>query len=76
MRLLNWNQRMARHLGPLEIRRFIAGRVWVGFGCGILARACCSRSAHSPAIPLVAVGLLFALMASKEFARKDPVPSQ
>jgi hypothetical protein len=67
---LKWNQRKVQNLSPLEIWLFIAGRVFVGLGLGILAMAYFPRFAFPAAIPFVIVGLIFMVVAFKGFTRK------
>jgi hypothetical protein len=70
MGLLKWNRRKVQNLSPLEIWLFIAGRVFVGLGVGILAMAYYPRFAFPAAVPFVVLGFVFMVAAFKGFVRK------
>jgi hypothetical protein len=71
MRFLNWNQRKVQNLTPWEIWGFIAGRVFMSFGLGVLAMQYFPQVAGSLGIPTLVLGLVLLVFAAKGFRRKE-----
>jgi hypothetical protein len=71
MRTLDWNQRKVRNLTPWEIWGFVAGRVLMSFGLGILAMQYFPQVTARLAAPTLIIGIALLLFAAKGFARKD-----
>jgi hypothetical protein len=65
MRILDWNRRKVQNLSAWEIWFFIAGRVLVGVGIGILAMKYVPDIAGPVAIPGLLVGLVLLFVAAK-----------
>jgi len=66
--MLAWNQQKTRQLTPVEIWLFIAGRVFVAFGLGLLA------ARHLPwcadfGWPSVALGAALLILAARGLLR-------
>jgi hypothetical protein len=72
MGLLNWNHKKVQNLTPLEIWMFIAGRVFVGFGAGVLAMRYYPQIAAGAGIPVFVLGILLLALAGKGLVRKPP----
>lgn len=68
--VLAWNQRQVQKLGPGEIWLFIIGRGLVALGLGILAAFYFPDLSRRVALPLIVVGLLCLLLASRGFFRR------
>jgi hypothetical protein len=71
MRFLNWNQRKVHNLTPWEIWGFIAGRVFMSFGLGVLAMQYFPQIAGSLGIPTLIIGFVLLIFAAKGLAPKD-----
>ena len=71
MRFLNWNHRKVQNLTPWEIWGFIAGRVFVSFGFGVLVMQYFPQVAGSLGIPTLVLGVLLLVFAAKGFTRKE-----
>jgi hypothetical protein len=71
MRFLNWNHRKVQNLTPWEIWGFIAGRVLMSFGLGVLAMQYFPQSAASLGVPTLIIGIVLLIYAAKGFARKE-----
>jgi hypothetical protein len=72
MRFLNWNGRKVQNLTPWEIWAFIAGRVLMSFGLGVLAVRYIPQVADALAIPTLVAGIICLVFAAKGLARKSP----
>jgi hypothetical protein len=72
MEILKSNQRRVQNLTPWEIWAFIAGRVLVAFGLGVLAAEYFPVRASQLALPVIIVGVVLLLFASKGLFRKQP----
>jgi hypothetical protein len=72
MRLLNWNHKKVQNLTSWEIWGFIAGRVFMSFGLGVLAMQYCPRFVSWSGIPTFVIGVMLLVIASKGLARKSP----
>ncbi len=71
MRFLNWNHRKVQNLTPWEIWGFIAGRVFMSFGLGVLAVQYYPLIAVPLGIPTLVLGIACLLFAAKGFTRKE-----
>jgi len=71
MRFLNWNRRKVQNLTAWEIWGFIAGRVFMSFGLGVLAMQYYPQMAGPLGIPTLIIGIVLLVFAAKGFARKD-----
>ncbi len=71
MRFLDWNQRKVRNLSPWEIWGFIAGRVLMSFGLGVLAMKHYPETVDRVGVPTLVVGLILLAFAAKGLARKE-----
>ena len=71
MRFLDWNQRKMRNLTPWEIWGFIAGRVLMSFGLGVLAMKYYPEAVDRVGVPTLVVGLILLAFAAKGLARKE-----
>jgi hypothetical protein len=72
MRLLDWIRQKVSKLNSIELWLFIACRVFVAFGLGILAMTYFPRLANPAAIPCIVLGFIMLAIAFKGFVRKDP----
>lgn len=73
MRFLNWNHRKVQNLTPWEIWGFMAGRVFMSFGLGVLAMQYCPQLVGSLGIPTLIVGVILLVFAAKGLRRKSDV---
>ena len=71
MRFLNWNHRKVQNLTPWEIWGFVAGRVFMSFGLGVLAMQYYPQIAGSLGIPTLIIGIALLIFAAKGLTRKD-----
>ncbi|HSI15247.1 MAG TPA: hypothetical protein VK961_24575 [Chthoniobacter sp.] len=71
MRFLNWNHQRVQNLTPLEIWGFIAGRVLMSFGLGVLAVQYYPQIAGLLGIPTLVIGILLLAFAAKGLRRKE-----
>ena len=71
MRFLNWNRRKVQNLTPWEIWGFIAGRVFMSFGLGVLAMQYYPELTKSFGIPALVLGIVLLIFAAKGFSRKE-----
>ena len=71
MRFLNWNHRKVQNLTPWEIWGFIAGRVLVSFGFGIMLTQRYAQLADSLLLPILIVGFILLIFAAKGLRRKE-----
>jgi hypothetical protein len=71
MRFLNWNHRKVQNLTPWEIWGFIAGRVFMSFGLGVLAMEYYPQIAASLGIPTIIIGFILLIFSAKGLVRKD-----
>jgi hypothetical protein len=71
MRFLNWNHRKVQNLTPWEIWAFIAGRVLMSFGFGVLAVRYIPRVADPLGILTLVTGIICLVFAAKGLARKN-----
>ncbi len=69
MKLLNWNHKKVQNLTPWEIWMFIAGRVLMSFGLGVLAMQFFPEPASWLAIPTIVLGLVLLIFAAKGLFR-------
>lgn len=76
MRLLDWNRRKVQNLTAWEIWFFIAGRVLVGFGLGILAMKYLPDFATPIGIPAAVFGVILLIVAAKGLRRKHSANSE
>ena len=76
MRFVNWNRRKVRKLTAWEIWGFIAGRVFMSFGLGVLAMQYYPQIAGSFGIPTLIIGIVLLIFAAKGLARKDDAKDQ
>jgi hypothetical protein len=74
MRFLNWNHKKVQNLTPYEIWMFIAGRVFMSFGLGVLAMQYYPQVTSRAGIPTLVLGALLLAIAAKGFARKSEPP--
>lgn len=72
MRFLNWNRRKVQNLTPWEIWAFIAGRVLMSFGLGVLAVRYYPQVADPLAVPTLVAGIICLVFAAKGLARHNP----
>jgi hypothetical protein len=70
--MLESNKSRVQNLTGLEIWFFIIGRVFVGFGIGILAMAYFPSFALMLAWPVILAGIAIMLIASRGLFRKKP----
>jgi hypothetical protein len=70
MSLLKWNQKKVQNLTPLEIWLFILGRVFIGFGVGVVAMQYWPDKVAWSGLPALVIGLAFFVFAAKGLARK------
>lgn len=71
MRALDENRRRVQNLTPWEIWGFIAGRVFMSFGLGVLAMQYFPDVAASIAVPSLVLGFICLVFAAKGLRRKD-----
>ena len=76
MRFLNWNHRKVQNLTPWEIWGFIAGRVFMSFGLGVLAMQYFPQVSGSLGIPCLVLGMVLLVFAAKGFTRKGGAKEQ
>jgi hypothetical protein len=76
MRFLNWNHRKVQNLTPWEIWGFIAGRVFMSFGLGVLAMQYLPQVSGLLGIPALVLGLVLLLFAAKGLTRKEGTKEQ
>lgn len=69
--VLAWNQRQVQKLSPGEIWLFIIGRALVALGLGIVAALYYPGVSRAAALPLIVVGLLCLVLASRGFFRRQ-----
>ena len=72
MRFLNWNHKKVQNLTSWEIWMFIAGRVFMSFGIGVLAMQYFPQTVGWSGIPTLLLGILLLVIAAKGLARKSP----
>jgi hypothetical protein len=71
--VLAWNQRQVRKLAPFEIWLFIVGRILAGLGAGMALAFYLPDFSRAAALPLIALGVLCLLAASRGlFRRTEP----
>ena len=70
--MLEANRNRVRNLSGIEIWLFIVGRVLAGFGLGILAMVYFPRIFVNLGAPIVIIGIITFLFASKGLVRKQP----
>jgi hypothetical protein len=70
MRFLNWNHRKVQNLTPWEIWGFIAVRVFMSFGFGVLAMQYYSQIASVLGIPTLIIGIAHLIFAAKGLTRQ------
>jgi hypothetical protein len=70
MRFLDWNRRKVHNLTAWEIWFFIAGRVLMSFGLGVLVMKYIPELGSPLGIPTLVIGILLLIVASKGFLRK------
>ena len=68
--MLAWNQQQVRNLTPGEIWLFILGRVLLALGLGILAATYFPEASRVAVLPLIVVGLLCLVLASRGLFRR------
>ena len=71
MRFLDWNRRKVQKLTAWEIWGFVAGRVLMSFGLGVLAMRYYPEFASPWGIPTLVLGIILLVFAAKGFARKE-----
>jgi hypothetical protein len=69
MRFLKWNHRKVQNLTPWEIWSFIAGRVLMSFGLGVLAMRYFPQTVSRFGIPTLIIGFILLIFAGKGLAR-------
>lgn len=67
---LDWNRRKVQNLTAREIWFFIAGRVFMSFGLGVLVMKYVPELDSPLAIPTLIIGALLLFVAAKGFLRK------
>jgi hypothetical protein len=72
MRFLNWNHKKVQNLTPWEIWMFIAGRVFMSFGIGVLAMRFYPQSVSWSGFSTFILGIVLLGMATKGLLRKSP----
>lgn len=72
MKFLNWNRRKVQNLTAWEIWMFVAGRVFMSFGIGVVAMRYYPESIAPFGFPTLAIGLLLLAFASKGMVRPSP----
>jgi len=70
MRFLNWNHQKVQNLTPWEIWMFIAGRVFMSFGIGVLAMIYFPDIAEWLAVPSIFIGLILLIFAARGLFRR------
>jgi hypothetical protein len=70
MKFLNWNHKKVQNLTPWEIWMFIAGRVFMSFGLGVLAMQFFPVVAGWLAVPTIVFGFILLILAAKGLFRK------
>lgn len=70
MRFLNWNHKKVQNLSPWEIWMFIAGRVYMSYGIGVLAMRYYPQAVYRSGCPALVLGLVLLIVAAKGFLRK------
>ena len=68
--MLKWNHDRVKNLSPTEIWLFIIGRVFAGFGLGILAVIYFPTIFSSLGIPALIIGLGLMVFAGKGLRKK------
>ena len=71
MRFLDWNRQKVQNLTAWEIWGFVAGRVFMSFGIGVLAMQYYPQVAGSLGIPTFVIGIIFLVFAAKGLRRKE-----
>lgn len=71
MRFPNWNHRKVQNLTPWEIWAFIAGRVFMSFGLGVLAMQYYPQISGSLGFPTLIIGFVLLIFAAKGLRRKE-----
>ncbi len=69
--MLEQNRSRVQNLSGLEIWLFIIGRVLVGFGLGILAVIYLPGTFSKLGLPIVIIGLVILIIASRGLLRKQ-----
>jgi hypothetical protein len=72
MSVLKWNHKKVQNLTPLEIWMFVAGRVFVSFGIGILAMRYYPDLTAWSGFPSLIVGIVLLIFAAKGLMRRSP----
>jgi hypothetical protein len=72
MRFLNWNQKKVQNLTPWEIWMFVAGRVFMSFGIGVLAMKYYPQMVSWSGIPTLVFGIILLAFAARGLTRKSP----
>jgi peptidoglycan/LPS O-acetylase OafA/YrhL len=72
MRFLNWNHKKVQNLTPWEIWAFIAGRVFMSFGIGVLAMQYCPQMVSWSGVPTLVLGFVLLVVAARGLFRKSP----
>lgn len=68
--MLEQNRNRVQNLSSLEIWLFIIGRVLIGFGLGILAVMYLPETFAKLGLPIVIIGLIILIAASRGLLRK------
>jgi hypothetical protein len=71
MQFLSWNHRKVQNLTPWEIWGFIAARVFISFGLGVLAMQYFPQIASSFGIPTFTIGIVLLSIAARGLVRKE-----
>jgi hypothetical protein len=71
MRFLNWNRRKVQNLTAWEIWGFIAGRVFMSFGLGILAMQYYPQIVASLSVPSLIAGIALLGFAARGLTQKN-----
>jgi peptidoglycan/LPS O-acetylase OafA/YrhL len=73
MRFLNWNHKKVQNLTPWEIWFFIAGRVFMSFGIGVLAMQYYPQMVSWSGVPTLVLGIVLLVVAARGLLRKSPI---
>ena len=71
MRFLQWNHRKVQNLTSWEIWAFIAGRVFMSFGLGVLAMRYYPQISGSLGIPALVIGIVLLIFAANGLRRRQ-----
>jgi len=69
--MLSWNKEKVKNLTGAEIWLFIAGRVFIAFGIGILCARYYPQVAESLVFPTLVIGIVLLAIAAKGLFRRS-----